>query len=83
MGDGAVPAEAAQAATMPTLVMDGGESEASFHDAAKALADALPNARYRTLEGQTHAPVDPEALAPVLAEFFAGSNGSRPKGEMS
>jgi pimeloyl-ACP methyl ester carboxylesterase len=73
LGDGAVPAEAAHAATMPTLVMDGGESAASFHDAAQALVDALPNARYRTLERQTHAPPDPEALAPVLAEFLAGS----------
>jgi hypothetical protein len=31
---------------------------------------ALPSAQHRTLEGQTHA-VAPEALAPVLAEFFA------------
>jgi pimeloyl-ACP methyl ester carboxylesterase len=56
-------------ATMPTLVMDGEKSEAYFHDAAQALADILPNARRRTLEGQDHA-VAPEVLAPVLVEFF-------------
>jgi hypothetical protein len=31
----------------------------------------LPNAQRRTLEGQTHA-VDPQALAPLLVEVFAG-----------
>lgn len=73
MDDGAVPAEAAHAATMSTLVIDGGEreGEAFFHNAAQALVEALPNARYRILEGQPHAPVAPEALASVLAAFFA------------
>ena len=37
---------------------------------AEALADALPNAQRRTLEGQTHE-VAPEVLAPVLQAFFA------------
>jgi hypothetical protein len=36
---------------------------------AVALTNAIPNARHRTLEGQTH-DVAPEALAPVLVEFF-------------
>ena len=39
--------------------------------AAKATADALPTAEHRTLDGQTH-DVAPEALAPVLVEFFGG-----------
>jgi hypothetical protein len=34
-----------------------------------AFADVLPNARHNTLDGQTHI-VKPEALAPVLVEFF-------------
>jgi pimeloyl-ACP methyl ester carboxylesterase len=54
---------------MPTLVMDGGESPAWLRNAAQAVAGALPNAKYRTLEGQTHGIV-PAALAPVLVEFF-------------
>jgi len=40
-----------------------------MHTGADALAGVLPNARRRTLEGQTH-DVAPEVLAPVLAEFF-------------
>lgn len=59
-------------ATMPTLVIAGGESEAFFHNGAQALVDVLPNAQRRTLEGQTHE-VSAEALAPVLVEFFAHS----------
>ena len=40
-----------------------------MHTTAMALADAMPNAQHRTLEGQTHE-VAAEALAPVLVEFF-------------
>ena len=34
-----------------------------------AVADILPNAERRTLHGQSHN-VAPEAMAPVLIEFF-------------
>jgi pimeloyl-ACP methyl ester carboxylesterase len=71
MGDGSVPAELLTSITVPTLVMDGGASPAFMHDAAKATVDRLPNAQHRQLPGQTH-DVDPEVLASVLAEFFAG-----------
>jgi hypothetical protein len=40
-----------------------------MHVTATALANAIPNAEYRTLEGQTHE-VAAEVLAPVLVEFF-------------
>jgi pimeloyl-ACP methyl ester carboxylesterase len=56
-------------ATSPALVIVGGNSEAFFHDGAQAIVHALPNARLRILDGQDHA-VSPEALAPVLLEFF-------------
>ena len=69
MGDSSVPTERAASVTVPTLVMDGGATPAWARNAAQALADALPNARRRTLEGQDHN-VAPEALAPVLEEFF-------------
>jgi len=55
--------------TIPTLVMDGGASPAWMRNAAQALADILPHARYHTVEDQMH-DVAPEALAPVLLEFF-------------
>ncbi|MBA2714732.1 MAG: alpha/beta hydrolase, partial [Rubrobacteraceae bacterium] len=37
---------------------------------ALAIAGLLHDTRRSTLDGQTHE-VDPEVLAPVLAEFFA------------
>jgi hypothetical protein len=40
-----------------------------MQNAADALADLLPNAKRRTLEGQTH-DVAPEVIAPVLEGYF-------------
>jgi pimeloyl-ACP methyl ester carboxylesterase len=57
--------------TIPTLVMDGGKSPVWMRHATASLAHILPNARYRTLDGQAHM-VKGEAHAPVLAEFFKG-----------
>ncbi|MFL5589877.1 MAG: alpha/beta fold hydrolase [Ktedonobacteraceae bacterium] len=70
MGDGSVPTERLASITVPTLVIDGGASPAFMQNAAQVVAHALSNAQHRTLEGQTH-DVAPEALAPVLVEFFA------------
>jgi len=71
MGDYSVPAGRIASVKVPALVMDGAASPAPLRDAARGVAEALPNARYRSLEGQTHQ-VAPEAIAPVLTEFFAG-----------
>jgi pimeloyl-ACP methyl ester carboxylesterase len=57
-------------ATMPALVMDGGKSPQYMRNAARALSEALPNAGYRTLPGQTHV-VKPTALAPAVKDFLA------------
>jgi pimeloyl-ACP methyl ester carboxylesterase len=64
-----LPAGRWASATVPTLVMDGGLSPAWIRHAAQAVADVLPNAKYRTLEGQEHG-VASEVLAPVLVEFY-------------
>lgn len=64
-----LPATRWNGATMPTLVMDGGKSPAWMRNAMRTLAGVLPNASYRTIEGQTHM-VKPKALAPPLIEFF-------------
>jgi len=56
--------------TTPTLIMDGGASPVWMHNAVQALVDVIPNARRRTLEGQTHA-VDPQTLVPILRAFFS------------
>jgi len=69
LGDGSVPTEPASAITVSTLVMDGGASPPFMHEAAQALTQAIANARHHRLEGQTHN-VAPEALAPVLVQFF-------------
>jgi pimeloyl-ACP methyl ester carboxylesterase len=70
MGDMSVLAEQLPSITVPTLVISGGNSQAIMRSAAQTLADALPNARHRSLEGQTH-DIVPAVLAPVLEEFLA------------
>ncbi len=67
--DASVPTEKAASVAVPALIMDGSASYPFMHVTALALADALPNAEHRTLEGQTHE-VAVSALAPVLVEFF-------------
>ena len=66
-----LPAGSWGSVTMPTLVMDGGKSPAWMRHANRSLASVLPNAQYRTLEGQTHM-VKAKAHAPALVEFFKG-----------
>lgn len=56
--------------TVPVLAVAGGASPEWMREGTRAVAEAAPNGSYRVLEGQTHM-VDPTALAPVLAEFFA------------
>jgi hypothetical protein len=51
--------------------MGGSKSPPWLRHGVEALAAALPNARHRTLAGQTHL-VKAKALAPVLREFFEG-----------
>lgn len=70
-----LPAQRWAAATMPTLVLDGEKSDPFLRHAAEALANILPKAQRRTLEGQDHSVAHraPEALVPVLVEFFNGS----------
>ncbi len=63
--------------TVPTLVMDGTvffgreESHVFLRHGAQELANILPDAQHRILEGQDHGPAD-NVLVPVLVEFFKG-----------
>jgi pimeloyl-ACP methyl ester carboxylesterase len=70
LGDGRVPHDLLAQVGQPALVLSGSASPHGLQQAAKATADALPGAEHRSLAGQTH-DVAPEALAPVLKEFFA------------
>ena len=64
-----IPIEGVTLVSVPTLLIDGSESFPFMHVTATALANAIPNAQQRTLEGQTHEAAS-EVLAPVLIEFF-------------
>ncbi|MFL6104295.1 MAG: hypothetical protein ACJ74K_13440 [Actinomycetes bacterium] len=68
VGDFSLPAARLATVKAPTLVVGGQTPWLST--SADAVADALPDARRRTLEGQPQN-VDAAALAPVLAEFLA------------
>ncbi len=57
---------------VPTLVIDGGQTP-WLSAGAEALAEALPAGEHRRIEGQPHN-VAPEAIAPVLAEFFGAEH---------
>jgi pimeloyl-ACP methyl ester carboxylesterase len=64
-------AEEWAAVTVPTLVVYGGKSPAVLKQGSRALAEVLPNAELRELEGVSHN-VKMNVLAPVLAEFYTG-----------
>lgn len=70
MDGGPLPAEWRDSVTVPTLVMDGGNSPQWAHSACRALVALLPDVTYRTLDGQDHAAA-PEAIVPVLEEYLA------------
>lgn len=71
--DRTVPTDRATMVKSQTIVMDGGANLMILpfmRASATALAKSIPHAEHRTLEGQMH-DVKPEAIAPVLIEFFS------------
>ncbi|MFF4153725.1 alpha/beta fold hydrolase [Streptomyces sp. NPDC001651] len=69
MGDGLVPEARLASITAPVLSLAGGGSPDWMREAARIVADTAPRGTYRALERQSHT-VEPEVLAPVLAEFL-------------
>ena len=67
-----MPAQRMTSVTAQTLVIAGEGSDPRLRRTARALWAVLPDVQHCTLEGQTH-DWAPEALAPVLERFFAGS----------
>ena len=67
-----VPRARLASIAVPTLAMNGSKTDPRLQRAARAVADAIPGAQYRTLAGQTHN-VKPDVLAPAVVEFFTAS----------
>ena len=65
--DGVVPTQRLQAIRRPVLALAGGASAAWAADAARAIADAVPDGRAEIVPGQTHNP-EPEPVVPLLVE---------------
>jgi len=73
MSGDAAPLARWSSVTIPTLVLAGGASPSFMRTGATALAAVLPHATTQVLHGQTHGAA-PEVLAPVLIDFFLGSD---------
>lgn len=69
--DRSLPVERWKAIEVPVLAMGGGASPERMRNVARAVADALLDATYRSIPGQTHQ-ADPATMAPVLRAFFLG-----------
>jgi pimeloyl-ACP methyl ester carboxylesterase len=69
-----LPRALAASVKVPALVIVSSASPPWIHNSANAIAELLPDARVRTLEGDFHA-IPPQVLAPALIEFFGGPPG--------
>jgi pimeloyl-ACP methyl ester carboxylesterase len=70
IGDRSTPAGPLAAVTVPALVITGEQSPPFLRNAAQAAAQTMPHGQLAVLPGQTH-DVNPDATAPVMAEFLA------------
>ncbi len=69
-GDFEVPVSELRKITVPVLAIWGSKAAPEMSKANAAIAEAIPGAGHRILEGQTHN-VTPEALRPEVVAFFA------------
>ena len=69
-GDFEVPNAEFRKIKVPTLTIWGSKAKPEMSKANAAIAEAIPGAGHRILEGQTHN-VTPEALRPEIVGFFA------------
>jgi pimeloyl-ACP methyl ester carboxylesterase len=68
----APPVDRLASINAPTLAIAGSNTFDSLLAATKAVAAAVPGARYVELEGEDHAILQrPDALAPLLVDFFS------------
>jgi pimeloyl-ACP methyl ester carboxylesterase len=64
--------------SVSVLVVYGAKSPANLRKGSQGLAEVLPNAELRELEGQTHN-VKPKVFVPVLAEYLKGISPRAPR----
>ncbi|MGW1341642.1 alpha/beta fold hydrolase [Kribbella sp. NPDC002412] len=76
MGDFTIPDHWATAITVPTLVIDGGESRDWRRNTAQVVADLLPDGRRLTMDGHPH-DVEPDVLGPIVEDFVDRTMSSR------
>jgi pimeloyl-ACP methyl ester carboxylesterase len=69
MGDGRVPRERMARVAAPTMVIAGSLSSEELRHAAEAVAEAIPRARFCSLDGQSHT-ASPQSVVPILKEFL-------------
>ena len=81
MGDGSVPVKRLASIAVPTLVIDGGASPAFMHNAAQAVAHALPNAKLH-LESDYFGRGSPE-LSSGWRHFQGGEEAKETKVQFS
>lgn len=67
---GSIPADRLSSITIPVLALGGGDSPEWGRTVAESLAEVIPSASYRILDGQNHGVAD-EVLAGVLDVFFS------------
>ncbi|OUM42682.1 alpha/beta fold hydrolase [Arthrobacter sedimenti] len=65
----AAPLERLAMIPVPTRVMVGGKAASVMAAAQRTIAEAIPGAQHRILDGQTHQ-VSEKAVSPELIEFF-------------
>lgn len=71
VGEEDVPAALLSHIGVPTLLLNGEQSEPFFHAAGAAVTAAVPGARHEVVAGQGH-PVAHDVVAPLIAGFVRG-----------
>jgi len=67
-----LPAQRLASISVPTLVLNGGNTAPWLAAASRAVAEVVPGAVHRVIEGQDHGVLQqPAALRDVLVEFFS------------
>ncbi len=65
----ALPNSQVKDISIPSLIMNGGNSPEFMKVVAEKLSKAIPKAEYISLNGQNHG-VKPDVIAPILIDFF-------------